>query len=356
MIAPPLLAQTRSDLSTLPNAGPLAQNLTLLLLAIIVLGLLVVVGLLVQTLTRWKRRQQTPPPRQRPTKRLDAWEEAGRRAASPSASQLEDGVTGRQATEAARGPMMTGERPIALVTGGARRVGRAIAQALAAAGCDVVLTYHTSETEAREVATEITRRGVRASAHCVDMLDANGVDLFASFIQESLPRLDVIVHNAGVYSPTPLDDLTAEEALQQFRVNALAPLVLTARLAPMLRRSERPGGGSVVAMVDIHAMGRPRPDFAAYAMSKAALAEMVTSLARDLAPGVRVNGVAPGVVVWPESGPDSDEASQARYLRRVPLERAGTPEEAAEAVRWLALDAVYTTGQIVRVDGGRWMT
>jgi pteridine reductase len=108
-------------------------------------------------------------------------------------------------------------------------------------------------------------------------------------------------------------------------------------------------------MVDMHALGRPRMGMSAYAMSKAALVEMVRSLARELAPAVRVNGVAPGVVAWPESGYEADRAMQQRYLERVPMKRAGTPEDAAGAVRWLALEAPYVTGEIIRVDGGRWL-
>jgi pteridine reductase len=131
--------------------------------------------------------------------------------------------------------------------------------------------------------------------------------------------------------------------------------MLSARLSPLFERSLLPGGAAVVAMCDIHAMGRPRRDFAAYSMSKAALEEMVRSLARDLAPSVRVNGVAPGVVAWPDSGIESESAEQSRYLRRVPLARAGEPEDAAKAVVWLALDATYITGDIIRVDGGRWL-
>jgi pteridine reductase len=106
-------------------------------------------------------------------------------------------------------------------------------------------------------------------------------------------------------------------------------------------------------MADIHAMGLPRSGFSAYAMSKAALVELIRSLARELAPRVRVNGVAPGVVAWPEEGYEADEEAQRAYLKRVALERAGTPEDAAAAVAWLALDATYVTGQVIRLDGGR---
>jgi pteridine reductase len=112
----------------------------------------------------------------------------------------------------------------------------------------------------------------------------------------------------------------------------------------------------VIAFTDIHSMGRPRKDFSAYSMSKAAITEMVYTLARDLGPEVRVNAVAPGVVAWPEEGNDADPDMQRKYVRRIPLGRPGTPDDAAEVVRWLAFDATYLTGEVIRVDGGRWLT
>jgi pteridine reductase len=165
--------------------------------------------------------------------------------------------------------------------------------------------------------------------------------------------VDILVHNASIYGRASLTDVSAEHALEMYRVNAIAPLLLTKALAASLGQSTLTGGGAVVAMADIHAMGLPRPGFSAYAMSKAALVEMVRSLAQELAPRVRVNGVAPGVVAWPETGYEADEAARQTYLKRVPLRRAGTPEDAAGAVAWLALDAPYVTGQILRIDGGR---
>lgn len=250
-------------------------------------------------------------------------------------------------------------RPVALVTGGARRVGRAISLALARAGCDVIVTYRESESEARSLAEEAATAGGRVACERLDLADLAGVRAFGQSLRRSQGRLDVVVHNASVYESSPLESMAGAEgsggAERVMAVNAIAPLVLTSLLAPLLERSGLPGGSAVVAMCDIHAMGRPRRDHAAYAMSKAALVEMVRSLARDLAPRVRVNGVAPGVVAWPESGAESEAGMQERYLSRVPLARAGTPQDAAEAVRWLALDARYTTGQILRVDGGRWL-
>jgi len=250
---------------------------------------------------------------------------------------------------------VTPDRPTALITGGARRVGRATCLAFARAGCDLVVTYRTSEAEAESLVAEAGGHGASVRLERLDLSDLDETGALGKRLAADLPRLDVLVHNASIYQPTPLADLTPDEALRHYRVNALAPLLLTRDLAGRLAESPLPGGGSVVAMCDMHAMGRPRKRFSAYAMSKAALVEMVRTLARELAPRVRVTGVAPGVVAFPDEGHESSEAEQQAYLSRVPLERTGTPEDAAETVRWLALEARYVTGEIVRVDGGRWL-
>lgn len=249
-----------------------------------------------------------------------------------------------------------GSHPVALVTGGALRVGRAVCLELARAGCDLILTYNRSQDAARSLADELRAIGASAVAEPLNLDDLDAVHAFGAQLAASLPRLDVLVHNASVYGPSPLSSLTAESLLSNYRVNAAAPLLLTRSLTGLLSGSRMVGGGSVVAMSDMHVLGRPRHDFSAYAMSKAALTEMVRSLAIDLAPKVRVNAVAPGVVAFPESGHESNLEMQARYLQRVPLRRSGTPEEAARAVRFLALDATYTTGEVLRLDGGRWLS
>ncbi len=258
------------------------------------------------------------------------------------------------------GPLpFAGNRPIACITGGARRVGRAIALELAARGLDVLLTFNTSEHDARATCDAIREHGVDAAALQLDLTDPPATLARARQLAAALPRLDVLVHNASTYEPSPLEpveSLDLAAAARQHAVNALSPLALSAALAPRLGAS---GTGAIVAMLDIHTEPAPpfpplpRRDHAAYAMSKAALGAMVRALAVDLAPRVRVNGIAPGVIAWPESGPEADPGMQARYLSRVPLERAGTPEDAAKAVAFLALDATYTTGQVLHVDGGR---
>lgn len=248
------------------------------------------------------------------------------------------------------------DRPLAVVTGGARRVGRAICLALARSGCDILLTYLSSEADARATASDIEFLGTRARIERLDLDDLPAVLRFAESLAASAPRIDALIHNASIYAPTPLEELTVETALRYYRVNALAPLLMTRALANRLSQSTLAGGGAVVAMCDIHALDRPRRGYAAYSLSKAALAQMALALALELAPGIRVNGVAPGVVAFPAEGPESDPEMQRRYLARVPLARSGTVEEAAEAVRWLALDAAYTTGHILRIDGGRSLT
>ncbi len=250
-----------------------------------------------------------------------------------------------------------GGRPIALVTGGAKRVGRALCEAFGSAGLDVLFTFRTSEREASESVRALETLGVRAGAARLDLSDIDETQEFVKTTSAVLPRLDVLVHNASIYGPSD-DGRAVGDAERHFRINALAPLALSVGLAPLLRRGETGGkarGGAIVAMTDMHALGRPRKSFGPYAMSKAALHEMVRSLARDLAPEVRVNGVAPGVVLFPDEGYESDEASQRSYIARVPMGRTGTAHEAAEVVRWLAMDAGYVTGEVIRVDGGRWL-
>lgn len=250
---------------------------------------------------------------------------------------------------------MTGDHPIALVTGAARRVGRATAIELARMGFDLVITYNTSEADAADTLRLAKKaandKSFNASAFQVDFHDPSLVEELAEALDE-LPRLDALVHNASSYEASPLDELEAEEVVGHYLVNAVAPLLLSTRLAPKLAASDLPGGGAIVGFSDIHVLGRPRENYAAYAMSKAALTEMIRSLAIDLAPKIRVNAIAPGVVAWPE---DADPKMIEEYEARIPLARPGTPEDAAKLVRWLILEASYLTGEIIRLDGGRWL-
>lgn len=248
-------------------------------------------------------------------------------------------------------------RPHAVVTGGTGRVGRAIARALARSGLDVAVTWRSDEAGAAETVAmcvaEPSPQGVSAPAHRSIGLDLTDLDAVRR-AGEELCRwgVDVLVHNASVYEPQPFGAITPEHVERHLRVHVTAPLLLTQAVHPSLRASALPGRGAVVCMTDMHLEGRPYASHAAYFASKAGLDALVRCLAVEMAPDVRVNAVAPGVVAWPEAAAAD---MRQRYESRIPLGRPGTPEDAAECVRWLALDAHYITGESIRLDGGRWL-
>lgn len=243
---------------------------------------------------------------------------------------------------------MSDQRPVAVVTGGAKRVGRAIALELARCGFDLVLTCSQSLAESRKTLADAGGRGQVMQA---DLGDPAQIQRLGEALAV-LPRMDAIVHNASTYDRSPLGSITHATAMRDFTVNALAPLLLTQRLADRLRASPQPGGGAVICLSDLQTLGRPQRGYTPYAMSKAALNQVVQSLAVELAPHVRVNAIAPGVVAWPEGTPPDEIAA---YEAKIPLGRSGTPQDAAACVRWLITEATYITGEIIRLDGGRWL-
>ena len=246
-------------------------------------------------------------------------------------------------------------RPRTLITGASRRVGRAIALEFARAGHDLTLTFRNDEAGVRttellavEAARAVGHPAPAIEAIRLDLADLAAVDACAARLARQ--PLDAVVHNASLYEPRALAAIDAAHAETMFRVHAIAPLLLTRAVAPRLAESTLPAGGAVIMLGDMHAAGRPYLRHAAYLASKAALHGLVESLAIELAPRVRVNAVAPGVVAWPEG---ADPAMRASYESRIPLARPGTPEDAAACVRWLALEAAYVTGTTLPLDGGR---
>ena len=255
---------------------------------------------------------------------------------------------------------------VALVTGGSRRGGRAIALTLAEAGMDVAITYQRSGGDAGEVVRRIERLGRRALAIPVDLAEVGAAEFVYDAFKAHFDRCDALINNASIFDRTPIGKITHEEVERQFAVNARAPVMLMQKFAPMLaahavvdtkadasKRKPVKDAGRIVNFIDIHVMGQPLRGYMAYNMSKAALQEATMTAALELAPKVTVNAIAPGVVAWAES---YKPAQRKAYMKRVPLERPGTPEDAAAAVLFLVRDADYCTGQIIRLDGGRLYT
>ncbi len=249
------------------------------------------------------------------------------------------------------------EGRVALVTGGARRVGRCIAMALARAGMDVAITFNASADEAARTTAAIRACGRRALAIQADQTAPGAAARIAAALREHFDRLDALINNASTFAPSPLGEVSDAVFDRDMAVNARVPLLLTQELAPLLAARYDPDDpastGRIVNFIDIHVLGEPLAGYVSYNASKAALMEITASTALELAPRITVNAVAPGVVAWAEG---YSAAMRREYMQRVPLGRPGTPEDAAAAVLFLVRDAHYCTGQIIKLDGGRALT
>lgn len=233
---------------------------------------------------------------------------------------------------------------VALVTGGAVRVGRAISIGLAEAGYDVVVHYHASRGPAEEVAAHIEELGRRCLLVPADLAGPAAADEVVQTAREAFGRLDLLVNNAASFDARPLSATDSDVWDEVMDLNVRAPHLLVRAAADLLREAR----GSVVNVVDLSAF-QPWTEFPVHAVSKAALAHLTRVQARTLAPKIRVNAVAPGAVLPPEDY-DADRLEMLR--RRTPLQALGTPEDVVSAVLFLAR-ARYVTGEILAVDGGR---
>ncbi|WP_296243322.1 MULTISPECIES: pteridine reductase [unclassified Psychrobacter] len=247
--------------------------------------------------------------------------------------------------------------PVMLVTGGAKRIGAAIVRAAHDQGYRVIVHCHHSKQEAIALADALNN--ARPDSAVVVPADLTVVDNsevlheFTQNIMQAFGQLDVLVHNASRFYPSPLGSINHAQWDELFLTNAKAPLLISQALYPYLR-SQR---GCIISLLDIHAHNKPFKNYAIYNMAKAAHRMMVQSLALDMAPDVRVNGVAPGVNILPET--DSDQAldpqQQKSIIDTIPMQRIGNPAEIAHSVLYLA-QASYVTGEIIAVDGGRSLT
>jgi pteridine reductase len=235
----------------------------------------------------------------------------------------------------------------ALVTGAGIRIGATIAETLHAAGANVGIHYFRSAAPAAELAAKLNAaREGSAIALGADLRDLNALRALVARLVEHAGRLDILVNNASVFYATPLASVTEAQWHDLIDSNLKAPLFLCQSALPHLQETR----GTIVNIVDVHAQ-RPLREHVVYGPAKAGLAMLTRALARDLGPAIRVNGVAPGAILWPDAG--VSEKLQQTIIRKTSLRRAGEPEDVAKAVLFLVRDAPYVTGQIIAVDGGR---
>ncbi len=239
--------------------------------------------------------------------------------------------------------------PVVLITGAAKRVGACIAARLHAAGYDLALHYRNSAAEMRALVDDL--ESARPASTLALQANLDDVDALPGLVDATLARfgrLDGLVNNASSFYPTPFGTIASNDFDVLMASNARAPLLLAQAAAPHLRASK----GAIVNIVDIYA-DRPIPRYLPYCMAKAALVALTYGLARELGPEVRVNAVAPGNILWSTNPEKAETATMVE--ERTALKRQGEPDDIAGAVLYLLRDASYVTGQVLRVDGGRWL-
>lgn len=243
--------------------------------------------------------------------------------------------------------MITLNNKIVLLTGAARRIGAATARTLHTAGATVVIHYRNSSQAAETLQAELN--AARPDSCFLlqgDLLDVAAMPALIAQVVAQTGRLDILVNNASSFYPTPLDSLSEQQFDDLIGTNLKAPLFMAQAAAPQLRANH----GCIINIVDIHGF-RPLKGYVAYCVAKAGLLMLTQSLARELGPEVRVNGVAPGAILWPEMS--ENHAMHADILAKTALHREGNPEDIAKTVLFLVRDADYITGQVIPVDGGR---
>ena len=238
---------------------------------------------------------------------------------------------------------------IALITGGARRVGAAICRLLHASGVDLMVHYRRSADEAHALQAELNRvRPDSVALVQADLLNLASLPTMVADTLRQFGRLDVLINNASSFFPTPVGEIGEREWDDLVGTNLKTPLFLSQTAAPHLKRTQ----GCIVNIVDIHA-DRPMRSHIVYSVAKGGLVALTRALASELGPEVRVNGVSPGVIMWPEDERWADEVARQRIVQSTLLKRVGDPDDIARTVRFLVFDAPYVTGQIIAVDGGR---
>ena len=254
-------------------------------------------------------------------------------------------------------PSASNHSPVMLVTGSAKRIGAAIVKAAHSQGYRVIIHCHHSESEAQILALQLNSlRADSATIIIADLTIVNEVEALNALVKDVIDvfgQLDVLIHNASRFYPTPLGQISHAQWDELFLTNAKAPLLLSQALYPYLKKQQ----GCIISLLDIHAHNKPFSNYTVYNMAKAAHRMMVQSLALEMAPDIRVNGIAPGVNILPDVNSDQalDKTQQREIIRSIPMQRIGTPNDIAHAVLYL-VQANYVTGEIITVDGGRSLT
>jgi len=234
-----------------------------------------------------------------------------------------------------------------LITGAAKRIGAACVRMLHAEGCDVFLHYRSSKQSAVELSEELNhKRAGSVILMQADLLNMDDLALLVAEVESVWGALDVLVNNASAFYPQAVGEVSEQDWDGLLGANLKAPFFLSQSFAPLLKKSS----GCIVNIIDIHAE-RGLKGYPVYSITKAGLAAMTKILAKELGPDIRVNGVSPGAVIWPEA--EVSEQEKAEIIQRVALKRTGEEEDIAKVVRFLIAEADYITGQIISVDGGR---
>jgi len=239
--------------------------------------------------------------------------------------------------------------PVALITGSGQRIGATIVRMLHEKGYNTIIHYRQSASHAKKLASELneTRENSAASVQA-DLNDHQEILNLAETAVGLWGRIDALINSASSFYPTPIGGVTGLQWDELINSNMKAPFFLSQALAPALARQK----GSIINIADIYAE-KPLAQHTIYCMAKAGNAMLTKSLAVELAPAIRVNGIAPGAILWPEQGGATEEQAQKKLLEKIPLQRTGLPEDIAKTVVFLLLNSPYITGQIISVDGGR---
>jgi len=237
----------------------------------------------------------------------------------------------------------------ALITGAAKRIGAEISRILHAEGMNIVIHYRSSRDEAQALCNELNAlRADSAIILAADLLKLSDINQLVKQATDYWGQLDVLINNASTFYPTPVGDITEHHWDDLLGSNLKAPLFLSQAASPELKKTH----GNIINIVDVHGF-RPMKNHPVYCAAKAGLAMLTQSLAKELGPEIRVNGVAPGAILWPESNMEQDIELRETILDRTALKRQGTPKDIAATVRFLIRDADYITGQVIPVCGGR---